>query len=92
MQRGGFEPPKALSHRISYNPAANLSYWKSDILSPAHLTALLPLHEIIIIRGIKKVTHNRALRAYSLMFLKSLDNIINIPQIKQDFLFNFSPD
>ena len=30
MREGGFEPPKALSHRI---------------LSPAHLTTLLPSHE-----------------------------------------------
>ncbi|MEN9626394.1 MAG: hypothetical protein RL557_722 [archaeon] len=40
MQRGGFEPPKALSHKI---------------LSLARLTTSLPLHEISNNRSYKKL-------------------------------------
>gem|GEM_PF-4323189 len=56
MRGGGFEPPKALSHKISYKILlATLPHGRGDVLSLAHLTALLPSRTSETRKGIIKV-------------------------------------
>ena len=69
MREGGFEPPKALSHEIPHL-VCYFFYRKSDILSLAHLTTLLPPLPIVEKESIIKL-------CYSLLITRSINPEVN---------------